>query len=555
MEGAWRRSATRTPDRRNFLRQRLALLSSFVLAATLGVGPPGAPEHGIGNVHMPISCGPDANARFDRGLALMHSFWYDRALSEFDATIKAHPDCAIAYWGAAMTYNHPLWAEPTDADVRAARGYLDRAKKATARDSHEAAYLAAAGMLYGDGTPAQKQQRDEAYRDAMRTILATSPDDETKLFTALSILAVRGGTDDARREAASLAQDVQRHQADHPGALHYLIHAYDTDSLAVHGLPAARAYAATAPAVPHALHMPSHIFLRVGSWNEARDSNLAAWAASEDAVKRAGEPQSQREFHGLQFGQYATLQLGRYAEAKHQAEIALDQYDANLRRITAGGLSKDDVDDLRSLDFEAVGMTAAHALSSGDYSLVRRLPAASENATVTAVARHVRAMAAIAAGDARAMDDAAAGARAAIAAQAGQSKAWAAATAITSHETLAAIAHARHDDATAFRELDAAVDAEDARPWHIQPTYPPVPAHEMYGRLLLDAGSYAAAASHFRSALKQFPNRALAELGLARASHGAGDLAEATRWSTAFTTMWSNADSGLPQMREAAAAR
>jgi tetratricopeptide (TPR) repeat protein len=531
------------------------LTASLVLAFTLGAAPPDAPEKGIGNVHMPISCGADANARFDRGLALMHSFWYDRALSEFDATIKTHPDCAIAYWGAAMTYNHPLWDVPTETDVRAARAYLDRAKTAATRNAHETAYLAAADTLYGDGTPAKKQQRDEAYRDAMRAMLATSPDDETKLFAALSILAVRGVTDDGRRDAASLAQDVQRHQADHPGALHYLIHAYDTDSLADRGLPAARAYAATAPAVPHALHMPSHIFLRVGSWNEARDSNLAAWAASEDAVRRAGEPQSQREFHGLQFGQYATLQLGRYAEAKHQAEITLDQYDANIRRIAAGGLSKDDVDDLRSLDFEAVGMTAAYAQSSGDYSLARRLPPASENATVAAVSRHVRAMAAIAAGDAHAMDDAAAAARAALAAPTGQSKAWAAATAITANETLAAIAHARHDDVAAFRAMDAAVAAEDARPWHIQPTYPPVPAHEMYGRLLLDAGNYTAAAAHFRSALKQFPNRALATLGLARAARAAGDPAEAGRAAAAFTAMWSNADRGRPELRDALTAR
>jgi tetratricopeptide (TPR) repeat protein len=506
---------------------------------------------------MPISCGADANARFDRGLALMHSFWYDRALSEFDATIKAHPDCAIAYWGAAMTYNHPLWGPPTETDVRAARAYLDRAKSAATHNQRESAYVAAVIVLYGDGDPAKKNERDAAYREALRAILATSPDDETKLFTALAILGVRGVSDDGRLEAASLAQDVQKHQADHPGALHYLIHAYDTDSLADRGLPASRAYAATAPAVPHALHMPSHIFLRVGSWQEARDSNIAAWIASEDAVRRAREPASQREFHGLQFGQYASLQLGRYAEAKHEAELTLDQYDANVRRIAAGGLAKDEVDDLQSLDFEAVGMTAEYALSSGDYSLARRLPSTSAEPLTAAAALQVRAMAAIAAGDARAMGAAAAGARVALAAppSPSTSKAWAAAAAITSHETLAAIAHTRHDDVTAFRELDAATSTEDARPWHFQPTYPAIPAHEMYGRMLFEAGNYAAAATHFRSALKQFPNRALATLGLARAARAAGDTAEATRSSAAFTTMWSHADPGLPQLREATAAR
>ena len=506
---------------------------------------------------MPISCGLDANARFDRGLALMHSFWYDRALGEFDATIKAHPDCAIAYWGAAMTYNHPLWGPPTEADVRAARSYLDRAKGAATRDPRETAYVAAAAVLYGNGNIATKNQRDAAYRDAMRAMLATSPDDETKLFTALAILGLRGLTDEGRLEAAALAQDVQNRQPEHPGALHYLIHAYDTDSLADRGLPASRAYAATAPAVPHALHMPSHIFLRVGSWNEARDSNRAAWAASEDAVRRAGEPASQREFHGLQFGQYASLQLGRYAEAKHEAELTLDQYDANVRRIAAGGLTKDEVDDLQGLDFEAVGMTAEYALSSGDYSLARRLPAASSEPLTAAAANQVRAMAAIAAGDARAMDSAATAARAALAAppSASTSKAWAAAAAITSNETLAAIAHARHDDVAASRALDAAVAAEDARPWHFQPTYPAIPAQEMYARMLFEAGNYAAAAAHYRSALKQFPNRALAILGAARATRAAGDRDAAARYAASFAAMWSNADAGRPEFAEAIAVR
>jgi tetratricopeptide (TPR) repeat protein len=430
-------------------------------------------------------------------------------------------------------------------------------KNAATRNAREAAYVSAAAVLYGDGDTAKKNERDAAYREAMRAILATSPDDETKLFTALAILGVRGVGDEGRLEAASLAQDVQKHQPDHPGALHYLIHAYDTDSLADRGLPASRAYAATAPAVPHALHMPSHIFLRVGSWQEARDSNIAAWTASEEAVRRAGEPASQREFHGLQFGQYASLQLGRYAEAKHEAELTLDQLDANVRRIAAGGLTKDEVDDLQSLDFEAVGMTAEYSLSSGDYRLAHRLPASSAEPLTAAAAVQVRAMAAIAAGDARAMAAAAEAARAALTAppSPSTSKAWAAAAAITSNETLAAIAHARHDDVAAFQALDAATAAEDARPWHFQPTFPAIPAHEMYGRMLFEAGNYGAAAMHFRTALKQFPNRALATLGLARAARAAGDTAEAARSSAAFAAMWSAADAGRPELRDATATR
>jgi tetratricopeptide (TPR) repeat protein len=503
---------------------------------------------------MDISCGADANVRFDRGLALLHNFWYERALTEFDAVIAAHPGCAIAYWGAAMTFNHPLWSPPTATDVKTALGYLERAKGAGTRNDREARYVAAVGVLYGDGDPSKKDARDAAYRDAMRVILAAYPDDETKLFTSLAVQSVRGLGDPDRIEAASLAEAVHQRQPQHPGALHYLIHAYDTDALADRGLPAARAYAASAPAVPHALHMPSHIFLRLGLWQEAHDSNVASWKASEDAVRSAGEPQSARQFHNLQFGQYAAVQLGRYAEAKRQAVIALDQYDENLRTIAKGGLSQDDVDDLRYLDFDAVGMAGAYMVSSGDYSLAPRLPASPNSPVVDVLVQHVRAMAALARNDTTAIAASEAAAQAVLANLPTRGMVSLVAP-IAANETLAAIAHARHDDAAAFRAMDAAVAAEDTQPRHLQPTLPPIPAHEFYGRLLLDAGKYDEAAAQFRTALKLFPNRALATLGAARASRGAGDRAAAARYAAAFATMWSNADPGRPELAEAVALR
>lgn len=535
--------------------RRFSLLpASLILACTLGAAPPAAPEHGIGTVHMEISCSADASARFDRGLALLHNFWYERALTEFQAVIEKHPDCAIAYWGAAMTYNHPLWAPPTATDVKDALAVLARAQRATTRNDREAKYLAAATTLYGDGDPAKKDVRDAAYRDAMRAILAAYPDDETKLFTSLAIQSVRGLTDEGRLEAAALAEAVHEHQPQHPGALHYLIHAYDSDALAERGLPAARAYAASAPAVPHVLHMPSHIFLRLGLWDEARDSNIASWKASEDAVRAAGEPQSARQFHNLQFGQYAALQLGRYAEAKQQAEIALDQYEENLRTIARGGLSADDVNELRYLDFEAVGMAGAYMMSSGDYSLVPRLPAAPSTPFVDVMEQQLRAMAAVARNDAAAMAASETAARALLA-DPPKRNLVALVAPVAANETLAAIAHARHDDAAAFRAMDAAVAAEDAQPRHLQPTMPAIPAHELYGRLLLEAGNYDAAAAQFALALKLFPNRALATLGAARASRAAGDRASAARYAAAFTAMWAKADAGRPELAEAFAAR
>jgi tetratricopeptide (TPR) repeat protein len=256
----------------------------------------------------------------------------------------------------------------------------------------------------------------------------------------------------------------------------------------------------------------------------------------------------------LQFGQYASLQLGRYAEAKRQAEITLDQYDENLRTIAKGGLSKDDVDELRYLDFEAVGMTAEYMLSSGDFSLASRLPASPSTPVVDLLAQQARAMAAIARNDKAAMAAAETAARTVLN-DLPKKGIVALVAPVAANETLAAIAHARHDDAAAFRAMDAAVAAEDAQPRHLQPTFPPIPAHELYGRLLLDAGKYDAAAAQFTAALKLFPNRALAMLGAARALRGAGDRAGAARYAASFTAMWANADAGRPELAEAIAAR
>jgi tetratricopeptide (TPR) repeat protein len=298
--------------------------------------------------------------------------------------------------------------------------------------------------------------------------------------------------------------------------------------------------------------MPSHIFLRLGLWDEARASSTAAWNASEDAVRSAGQPQSAREFHNLYFGQYAAIQLGRYAEAKRQAEIALDQYDENLRTLARGGVAADAVYDLRHLDRTAVGMAGAYMLSSGDYSLVQRLPVSASNPGVNVLVQQLRAMAAVARNDVAAFGAAETEAQSVLADPATRD---APISRVAANETLATIAHARHDDAAAFRAMEAAVAEEDARPSHPQPTVPVIPAHEAYGRLLLDTGRYEAAAAQFRTALKLFPNRALAMLGAARASRGAGDRAAAARYASAFTAMWSNADPGRPELAEAIATR
>ena len=195
-----------------------------------GPGAKAGPEEGLGRAHMDISCAPAVTAEFDRALALLHNFWYVRAFERFNQVARADPGCAMAYWGAAMTLNHPFWDPPSPADERAAWSLVKKGLVAPKASDREKRYLAAVAALYEDGGAGTKSERDQRYRDAMAAVCARYPDDETKLFYGLSILgAVPEGAEgfDPQQQAAALFEDVYTRHPDHPGVLHYLIHAYD----------------------------------------------------------------------------------------------------------------------------------------------------------------------------------------------------------------------------------------------------------------------------------------------------------------------------------------
>jgi tetratricopeptide (TPR) repeat protein len=295
-------------------------------------------EEGLGHAHMDISCSRSVVATFDRALALLHNFWYLRALGGFRQVSIDDPECAMAYWGAAMTYNHPFWDAPSTADETAAWGLVQEGLAAKKVSPREKLYLAAVAALFKDAGAGPKAARDEGYRDAMAAAYASFPDDETKLFYGLAILGtIKEGSKGFERQeqAAKLFEEVHAHSPDHPGVLHYLIHGYDDPVHAERGLSAARSYAKTAAAVPHALHMPSHIFTRLGDWDESAATNERAWQASENDVRRAGESGALRDFHSLNYLEYAYLQLGRYLDAKRMLEIIGAQYEALPDKRTA----------------------------------------------------------------------------------------------------------------------------------------------------------------------------------------------------------------------------
>jgi hypothetical protein len=273
----------------------------------------------LGTVHFPVSCRPEVQRSFERGVALLHSFWYEEAEKEFTQIALDDPHCVMAHWGVAMSLWHQLWNNPDDKVLQ--RG-LDEIHEATITDGpitpREQAYLSAIAVFYSNSKKLDHAARAQAYSEAMKKAYESYPDDhEAAVFYALSLLASEPHDDETfanRKQAAAVLEKLFATEPDHPGVAHYLIHAYDKPQLAQLGLPAARRYAEIAPAAPHALHMPSHIFARVGLWQDDIHSNLASIAATRKtaAMHMGGEG---HQFHAMDFLIYAYLQSGREADA------------------------------------------------------------------------------------------------------------------------------------------------------------------------------------------------------------------------------------------------
>jgi tetratricopeptide (TPR) repeat protein len=274
-------------------------------------------EQQLGTVHFPVSCAPTVQKPFERGVALLHSFWYEEAEKEFTEIAKDDPRCAMAQWGIGMSQWHQLWNHPDAATTKKGKDELKKAKSLHAATARERGYIEALRAFYGG--KGDFERRAKAYSDGMQKVYEQNPDDhEAAVFYALSTLAANEGDDPTfanDKKAAAILEKLFATEPDHPGVAHYLIHAYDKPQLAQLGLPAARRYAQIAPAAPHALHMPSHIFARVGLWQDDINSNLASVAATRKtaAMHMGGEG---HQFHAMDFLFYAYLQSGRDADAR-----------------------------------------------------------------------------------------------------------------------------------------------------------------------------------------------------------------------------------------------
>src|SRR6476660_6139667 len=301
-------------------RSVLVLLVSLAIAPCLAQQPEGASSsEGLGKIHFPNSCAQAAQSPFLKGIAQLHSFQYAAAEKAFTEVTQADPKCAMAYWGLAMSRYRPLWDGANDKALRKGRADLEKIQKDWPVSKREREYIDAIAIIFNYDR-SSGDDRIAGYSRAMAEIAKHYPDDgEAQAFYALSLLALPHDDTKTHEQVIAILNKLMTAQPEHPGAVHYLIHAADTSELAPQGLEAARRYAKIAPDSSHALHMPAHIFVRLGLWQESVDSNLAAAAAAAEATKNhMGEPQYQ--FHAMDFLDFSYLQLGEEAKAQQVVE-------------------------------------------------------------------------------------------------------------------------------------------------------------------------------------------------------------------------------------------
>jgi tetratricopeptide (TPR) repeat protein len=496
------------------------MLKSFarvLLAVTLVAVAGWATIHSqeLGTITFPTSGAPAAQAAFLEGVKDLHSFQFDEAADAFHRAQKADPNFVMAYWGEAMSYNHPLWAQQ---DPEAAKKTLEKiaptldARIAKAGTAKEKAYVRAIDQLYYG--PADKLARDLAYSNAMAQMFAQWPEDhEVATLYALSLLGTVRPTDKGFRRqalAASIVEKVYRENPKHPGAAHFIIHAFDDPDHAPLALPAARAYAGIAPSAAHALHMPSHIFVQMGMWSDVRASNIVAYKAAADLNARMKLAEGREDFHTLGWLTYANLMLGNIDEAKQNVETAKQVADRNPanRGIRDGYLGMRARLILETAKWEKIPLDApapaadpAHAAMPGMPGMA---PAYGGSNTWIFIAGYSAARL----GDYAAADAAEAQLRAAREKLEGAGNAYGARPIAIMERQIGAVSRfARGQKDDALKLAKEAMDIELSLSAPSGPPDPIKPAPELYGELLLEAGRNAEAIAALELSLQRTPNR------------------------------------------------
>ncbi len=491
----------------------------------------------VGAVNFPVSCSPAARRTFNRGVAWLHSFEFETSEAAFREAAQQDATCAMAWWGVAMSQWHPLWEHPDAEALKKGTEALQKAESFNPQTDREKSYIAALTKFYQDTEKSDYHARTEAYSLAMGSLHRQYPGDlEAGAFYALSLLASEPTPDPGlahRREALEILNPLFETAPNHPGVAHYIIHACDVPSLAPQGLEAAQRYARIAPDSPHALHMPAHIFSRLGLWQDSVGSNMdSAAAAQNPALLHFNGPN--HALHALNFMQYAYLQMGHNAEALQVEEKA---------KAVRGASSE-------SLRFELTTFETRYALETHDWKLAAALePPSGAKPNLQAMVYRARAIGAARVGDA-------AGAHQDLDHLDALRKIMLADTTqygphpyeTERQEAAAWATYADGNSEEAVRIMTEAAEREEAQGG---PDTLSTPVRELLGDLLMEIKQPGEALKEYQAALKEAPNRFDSLYGAARAAGGAGKAVKSRNYYGALVRMGRELGADRPELVEA----
>jgi len=490
----------------------------------------------FGTVHFTTSCSETAQRRFDRAMRYQHSFWYQASMDIFEETLKADPECSIAYWGIALSllYN-PLVAPPAK-NFAAGAAALEKGRAIPAKTQRERDYIDALSVFYADYDKTPHGARVQAYLEAMEALAARYPDDdEAQIFYAITLNVAASPNDKTyanQLKGANILEPIFKRQPQHPGVAHYLIHLYDNPVLAQKGLDAARRYATIAPSAAHAQHMPTHIFTRVGYWKDSIDSN-----GESARVAKGKEPYEQ--LHAMDYMVYAYLQLGQDSKARAVME--------DMKTVTGF------TETFLPGPYALAASPARYAVERGEWTGAAALEIwPSPLAQVEALTHFARALGAARSGHpdvAKADIEKLAELREKL--RAAKDGYWTEQVDIQWQIANAWMLHAeaKYDDA--LKAMSAAADAEDKSEKHPVTPGSLTPARELYGTMLLDRGMAQEALAAFEATLKKEPKRFHAIAGAAQAAERLGDKAKAKNYYQELVAMADGAEPVRPELTAA----
>jgi tetratricopeptide (TPR) repeat protein len=491
-----------------------------------------------GKVSFPTSCDPKVQPAFERAVAMLHSFWFIAGEKAFREVLQADPQCAIATWGlASILMQNPLAGQGASAkDAQVAQAAIDEGRRIGAKTERERDYIEAVAAYYKDHATRPERERQLARAQAFEALAQKYPtDDEAKIFSALYITSTQTQADQtyaAYQKAAAILEEQFRKYPDHPGVAHYLIHSYDAPPIAAKGVPAAKKYAGLAPDAPHALHMPSHIFTRVGAWEESAETN----SRSLKVAKSGGDVDE--AWHAADYMVYAYLQQAKDAEARRTIED-VTKFGGTSPRFIA--------------PYARATIPSRYALERGAWQEAAKVaPPGSNFPFVEAIAYFTRVV-----GAARSSDVAAARKDAEQLEQlhqkllAAKNNYWATEVEVQRLAAAGWIRMAEGDRQEALKLLRAAADLEDRNEKHPVTPGRVLPAREMLGEMLLELNQPAEALKEFETSQKREPNRFRNYLGSARAAEMAGDREKSLVYYKKLVALAKDADTNRPELADA----